>query len=63
MTKPPVHCSLSLVTPCFPLEIKETKSPSQIAKRQFAVVDQLGRTLSSGVVHSMVERDATLSPI
>ena len=45
----------------FPVEIKETKSSSQIAKRQFSVVDQLGRSMGSGVVLCMAERDFTLS--
>ena len=47
----------------FSVEIKETKSSSQIAKRQFTVADQLGRSVGSGVVLCMAECDVTLSPI
>jgi hypothetical protein len=45
----------------YPVEIKKTASPSQNARRQFAVLDKLGRTIGPGAVLCLVERDIPLS--
>lgn len=45
----------------YPVEIKKTASPSQNSKRQFGVLDKLGKTIGSGAVLCMVERDIPLS--
>ncbi len=45
----------------YPVEIKKTASPSQNARRQFGVLDKLGRTIGTGAVLCMVERDIPLS--
>lgn len=45
----------------FPVEVKKTASPSQNARRQFAVLDKLGRTIGPGAVLCLVERDIPLS--
>jgi predicted AAA+ superfamily ATPase len=47
--------------PLYPVEIKKTASPSQSARRQFAVLDKLGKTVATGAVLCMVERDIPLS--
>jgi predicted AAA+ superfamily ATPase len=47
--------------PLYPVEIKKTASPSQSARRQFAVLDKLGKTVGPGAVLCMVERDIPLS--
>jgi len=46
----------------YPVEIKKTASPSQNARRQFAVLDKLGKTIGPGAVLCLVERDIPLSP-
>lgn len=45
----------------YPVEIKKTASPSQNARRQFAVLDKLGKTIGPGAVLCLVERDIPLS--
>lgn len=45
----------------YPAEIKKTASPSQNARRQFAVLDKLGKTIGPGAVLCLVERDIPLS--
>ncbi|MDD3937829.1 ATP-binding protein [Rhodoferax sp.] len=45
----------------YPVEIKKTASPSQNARRQFVVLDKLGRTIGPGAVLCLVERDIPLS--
>ncbi|MBE0475109.1 MAG: ATP-binding protein [Rhodoferax sp.] len=45
----------------YPVEIKKTASPSQNARRQFAVLDKLGKTIGPGAVLCLVERDTPLS--
>lgn len=45
----------------YPVEIKKTASPSQNARRQFAVLDKLGKTIGPGAVLCLVERDVPLS--
>ena len=45
----------------YPVEIKKTASPSQNARRQFGVLDKLGRTIGTGAVLCLVERDIPLS--
>jgi len=47
----------------YPVEIKKTASPSQNARRQFGVLDKLGRTIGPGAVLCLVERDIPLSQI
>ena len=43
------------------VEIKKTASPFQSARRQFAVLDKLGKNIGQGAVLCMVERDIPLS--
>jgi hypothetical protein len=45
----------------YPVEIKKTASPSQNARRQFAVLDKLGKTIGPGAVLCLAERDIPLS--
>jgi predicted AAA+ superfamily ATPase len=45
----------------YPVGVKKTASPSQIARRQFAVLDKLGKTVGPGAVLCMAERDIPLS--
>ncbi len=45
----------------YPVEIKKTASPSKNARRQFAVLDKLGKTIGPGAVLCLVERDIPLS--
>lgn len=45
----------------YPVEIKKTASPSQNARRQFAVLDKLGKTIGPGAVLCLVARDIPLS--
>ena len=45
----------------YPVEIKKTASPSQNARRQFAVLDKLDKTIGPGAVLCLVERDIPLS--
>ena len=45
----------------YPVEIKKTASPSQNARRQFAVLDKLGKIIGPGAVLCLVERDIPLS--
>jgi hypothetical protein len=47
----------------YPVEIKKTASPSQNARRQFGVLDKLGRTIGPGAVLCRVELDIPLSQI
>lgn len=45
----------------YPVEIKKTASPSQNARRQFGMLDKLGKTIGPGAVLCLVERDIPLS--
>lgn len=45
----------------YPVEIRKTASPSQNARRQFAVLDKLDKTIGPGAVLCLVERDIPLS--
>jgi predicted AAA+ superfamily ATPase len=45
-----------------PVEFKKTASPSVGAKRQFSVIEKLGKTMGHGAVLCFVERDVPLSP-
>ncbi len=45
----------------YPVEIKKTASPSQNARRQFTVLDKLGKEQGHGAIICFVERDVPLS--
>lgn len=45
-----------------PVEFKKTASPSVGSKRQFSVIEKLGKTMGHGAVLCFVERDVPLSP-
>ena len=45
----------------YPVEIKKTASPSQHARRQFNVLNKLGKTVGPGAVMCFAERDIPLS--
>lgn len=45
----------------YPVEVKKTASPSKSARRQFAVLDKLGKTVGPDAVLCMVERNIPLS--
>ena len=45
----------------YPVEFKKTASPSQNARRQFNVLEKLGKTIGHGAVVCFVEHDTPLS--
>jgi predicted AAA+ superfamily ATPase len=56
-----VDLLIDSATALYPVEIKKTASPSHNAKRQFSVLDKLGKPVGPGAVLCFVERDVPLS--
>lgn len=56
-----VDLIIDSATALYPVEIKKTASPSHNAKKPFAVLDKLGKTIGPGAVLCFVERDIPLS--
>lgn len=56
-----VDLIIDTATALYPVEIKKTASPSHNAKRQFSVLDKLGKPVGPGAVVCFVERDVPIS--
>ena len=56
-----VYLLLESADTLYPVEIKKTANPSHHAKKSFAVLNKLGKTVGPGAVLCLVERDVPLS--